>query len=98
MNKYLVHLEMPKGKVGEILEKLSSAQETIRECYQELEDLGVLVIKDLASFSVSCFELKNALDQAPSKLKHRALYCKRWRIRKKYLDRIQREYREKKEG
>lgn len=46
MNKYLVHLEMPKGKVGEILEKLGSAQETIRECYQELEDLGVLVIKE----------------------------------------------------
>ena len=46
VNKYLVHLEMPKGKVGEILEKLSSAQETIRECYQELEDLGVLVIKE----------------------------------------------------
>lgn len=46
MNKYLVQLEMPKGKVGEILEKLGSAQETIRECYQELEELGVLVIKE----------------------------------------------------
>lgn len=76
MNKYAVQLEMSKGKVEEILEKLTAAQETIREYYQELEDL----------------------DQAPSKLKHRALYCKRWRIRKKYLDRIQREYREKKEG
>ena len=46
VNKYAVQLEMPKGKVGEILEKLSSAQETIRECYQELEGLGVLVIKE----------------------------------------------------
>ena len=46
MNKYLVRLEMPKGKVEEILGKLTAAQETIRECYQELEELGVLVIKE----------------------------------------------------
>lgn len=46
MNKYAVQLEMPKGKVEEILEKLNAAQETIRECYQELEGLGVLVIKE----------------------------------------------------
>ena len=46
MNKYAVQLEMPKGKVEEILEKLTAAQETIRECYQELGGLGVLVIKE----------------------------------------------------
>ena len=78
-------------KLGEFLEALGAG---LCESSSYLaESVG-----DLASFSVSCFELKNALDQAPSKLKHRALYCKRWRIRKKYLDRIQREYREKKEG
>lgn len=78
-------------KLGEFLEALGAG--LCETCSYLAESVG-----DLASFSVSCFELKNALDQAPSKLKHRALYCKRWRIRKKYLDRIQREYREKKEG
>ena len=78
-------------KFGEFLEALGAG---LCETSSYLAE----IVGDLASFSVSCFELKNALDQAPSKLKHRALYCKRWRIRKKYLDRIQREYREKKEG
>lgn len=78
-------------KFGEFLEALGAGL-----C--ETSSYLVESVGDLASFSVSCFELKNALDQAPSKLKHRALYCKRWRIQKKYLDRIQREYREKKEG
>ena len=46
MNKYAVQLEMPKGKVEEFLEKLTAAQEKIREGYQELEGRGVLVIKE----------------------------------------------------
>lgn len=93
---------------GEFLRAMKNIDKTLKRIVDALEkqtapsvdgkELFERIIGDLASFSVSCFELKNALDQAPSKLKHRALYCKRWRIRKKYLDRIQREYREKKEG
>ena len=46
MDKYIIRLEIPDGKVEEILDRLTAAQETIRECYQELEDLGVLVVKE----------------------------------------------------
>lgn len=35
MNKYAVQLEMPKGKVEEILEKLTAAQETIRQQFHK---------------------------------------------------------------
>ena len=45
VDKYIIRLEIPDGKVEEILDRLSAAQDTIRECYQELEDLGVVAIK-----------------------------------------------------
>lgn len=43
-------------------------------------------------------EVQAAWDSAPPKLKHYAKYSKRYRIRKKYLGRILKEYQEKKEG
>lgn len=46
MNKFGIQIEVPEGEVKAVLDKLTKAQETIRECYQELEDLGVLVIKE----------------------------------------------------
>ena len=51
MNRYIVQIEIPEGRVGEILDKLSAAQETIRLCYEELERLGVLAIKEKATSS-----------------------------------------------
>ncbi len=45
MNKYSVRIEVPEGRVKEILDKLSEAQNTIYKCYDELEHLGVLTVK-----------------------------------------------------
>lgn len=45
MDKYIIRLEIPDGKVEEILDRLTAAQETIRECYQELGEIGVVAIK-----------------------------------------------------
>lgn len=50
MNGYIMRIEIPEGKVKEIMDELDKAQETIRKCYRELEDLGVVTIKkDAAS-------------------------------------------------
>lgn len=46
MNNYGIHIEVPDGKVKEILDKLSDAQNTIYACYNELEQLGVLTIRE----------------------------------------------------
>ncbi len=46
MNQYIIQLEVPEGRVKEILKELTQAQETIRRCYDELEALGALVIKE----------------------------------------------------
>lgn len=45
MNSYGIRIVVPEGKVKEILDRLTAAQETINDCYQELRDLGVLVIE-----------------------------------------------------
>ena len=57
-------------KFGEFLEALGAGL-----C--ETSSYLVESVCDLARFLVSCFELKNAFDKAPSKRKQRALYCKR---------------------
>lgn len=46
MTNFLIRIEVPEGKVKEILDRLTAAQETIRDCYNELEDIGVLVVKE----------------------------------------------------
>lgn len=46
MNNYGIHIEVPNGKVKEILDKLSDAQNKIYACYNELEQLGVLTIRE----------------------------------------------------
>lgn len=53
---------------------------------------------DFSSVCLTVGEVKEAIDNAPPKLRHYAIYAKRYRIRKKYLDRILKEYQEKKEG
>lgn len=46
MNNYSIEIEVPDGKVKEILDRLTAAQETIRQCYTDLEYLGVLVVRE----------------------------------------------------
>lgn len=46
MTNYLIRVEVPEGKVKEILDRLTKAQETIYQCYTELESLGVLVVRE----------------------------------------------------
>lgn len=49
MNNYAIQIEVPEGRVKEILDKLSDAQTIIRECYDELEHLGILTVTRKAS-------------------------------------------------
>ena len=51
MNNFAIHIEVPQGRVKEILDRLQKAQETIRDCYDELENLGVLTIKEKTASS-----------------------------------------------
>lgn len=46
VNNYSLRIEVPEGKVKEILNRLTEAQETIYLCYAELEQLGVLTITE----------------------------------------------------
>lgn len=42
MNKYLISIEIPEGEVKQILNELTKAQEKIRDCYDRLDELGVV--------------------------------------------------------
>ena len=42
MTRYRVRMEIPEGKIDEIMERLENAQEEIYKCYDELVQLGVL--------------------------------------------------------
>lgn len=46
MNSYGTRIVVPEGKVKELLDRLTAAQETINDCYQELRNFGVLVIEE----------------------------------------------------
>lgn len=46
MYRNLIRIEVPEGRIQEIMDKLNKAQETIYECYSELQNLGVLTIKE----------------------------------------------------
>ena len=45
MNKYAIRIEVPDGKVRELLERLDAAQQEIYNCYRELDELGVLTMQ-----------------------------------------------------
>ena len=45
MNNYHLRIEVTEGKMKEIFNRLTEAQETIRDCLWELESLGVLKIE-----------------------------------------------------
>ena len=44
MNGYSVKMEVKEGEIKEIMDRLRKAQETIYECYWELQELGVLTV------------------------------------------------------
>lgn len=46
MNKYSIRIEVPDGKIKEILDWLTEAQEVIYRCYDELSQLGVLTVTE----------------------------------------------------
>ena len=49
MNNYSIRIEVEDGKVEEILDRLSKAQKEIYKCYTELENLGVLTLRETAT-------------------------------------------------
>lgn len=49
MTNYSIRIEIEEGKVKEVLDRLSKAQEEIYKCYSELERMGVLTIKESAT-------------------------------------------------
>ena len=49
MRKAMIMIEIPEGKIKEILDELDAAQHIIYECYCELERLGVVTIKEQAA-------------------------------------------------
>jgi len=44
MSNHFIRLEIPEGKVKELLDEMAKAQDIILKCYRELEDLGVVTI------------------------------------------------------
>lgn len=46
MTNHIIQIEVPEGRVKEILDTLAQAQNTIRDCYYELERLGVLTVRE----------------------------------------------------
>lgn len=44
MNGYSVRMEVKEGEIKKIMDRLTKAQETIYECYGELQELGVLTV------------------------------------------------------
>jgi len=46
MTSSLIRIEIPAGKVRELMERIDRAQEEIYECYIELERLGVVTVKE----------------------------------------------------
>lgn len=47
MTRYRVEMEIPEGKIDEIMTRLENAQEEIYKCYDELQNMGVLkVVRD----------------------------------------------------
>jgi hypothetical protein len=46
MQNYGIRIEVPEGEVKKILDELTLAQNKIYECYNRLESLGVVIIKE----------------------------------------------------
>lgn len=46
MRKYYIGIAAPKGELERIMDDLDAAQKTIRDCYNRLEELGVLTMTE----------------------------------------------------
>ena len=46
MKNYLVHIEVESVEFEKTMEELNKAQETIRECYYKLAEMGVLTVRE----------------------------------------------------
>jgi hypothetical protein len=46
LNNYALRIKVKDGEIEKIFAELNQAQETIRECYDKLFDLGVLEIEN----------------------------------------------------
>lgn len=44
LNGYSFRMEVKEGEIKKIMDRLIKAQETICECYGELQELGVLTV------------------------------------------------------
>jgi len=44
LNDYSIRIEVPEGKLKELLDRISDAQKVIYDCYSELEALGIVTI------------------------------------------------------
>ena len=57
MRNYSINIEIPEGRLTKIFNKLDRAQEVIRKCYYELENLGVVKFTEASSQTLDnlCF-------------------------------------------
>lgn len=46
---HFIRIEIPQGRIKEIMDRLDKAQEEIQDCYCELARLGVVTIKEAPS-------------------------------------------------
>jgi hypothetical protein len=46
MRGQFIRIEVPEGEVKKILDELTEAQDKIYKCYDRLEELGVVTIKE----------------------------------------------------
>lgn len=44
-DRYIALVEVKDGKLGEIAERMQKAMDEIRDCYDELKELGLVTIK-----------------------------------------------------
>ena len=51
VNGCYIRIEIPDGELKAIMDEINKAQETIYKCYNRLQDLGVIIIKEQAASS-----------------------------------------------
>lgn len=52
MRSCFIRIEVEQGEVDTILKELFEAQEKIRQCYNRLEEIGVVTIRDKAASGI----------------------------------------------
>ena len=75
MRNYSINIEIPEGRLTKIFNKLDRAQEVIRKCYYELENLGVV------KFTEESSQTPDSLGFTGNKLEDDELYDMLFNIR-----------------